>query len=273
MNMVQALEQSCDTYFYEMGRRIGVDNIAEMARKLGLGSRLDFDIPGEGPGLMPDRAWKARTQKEKTWHQGETLNIAIGQGQVLTTPLQLATMTARLVNGGLAVKPTLVRSIEDEGNQIPKWGSIGLNKQHLKIVCDGMNAVVNGGRGTAAGSKIHEEGYSMAGKTGTAQVQRITAAQRAAGVKNEDLPWRSRHHALFVGYGPVEDPRYVAAVVVEHGVGGSKAAAPIARDILLAAQKRDPRKIRTVDAATQGLEATASSPPKEQPAEKGKTTP
>ena len=275
MNMVQALEQSCDTYFYEMGRRIGVDNIAEMARKLGLGSRLDFDIPGEGPGLMPDRAWKARTQKEKTWHQGETLNIAIGQGQVLTTPLQLATMTARLVNGGMAVKPILVRSIEEEGNQIPKWGSIGLNKQHLKIVCDGMNAVVNGGRGTAAGSKIHEEGYSMAGKTGTAQVQRITAAQRAAGVKNEDLPWRSRHHALFVGYGPVEEPRYVTAVVVEHGVGGSKAAAPIARDILLAAQKRDPRRIRTVDAATQGLEAATSSakPQDEQEPQKGKKTP
>lgn len=260
INMVGALEQSCDTFFYEMGRRIGVDAIAGMARTLGLGARLDFDIPGEGPGLIPDRAWKARTQKEKTWHQGETLNVAIGQGQVLATPLQLATMTARLVNGGKAVKPVLVRAIEDEGSQIPKWDSLGLNAQHLKVVCDGMNAVVNGAHGTAGGSKIREAGYSMAGKTGTAQVQRITLAQRAAGVKNEDLPWRSRHHALFVGYGPVEAPRYVTAVVVEHGVGGSKAAAPIARDILLAAQKRDPRTIRTVDAATQGIDAVASPP-------------
>lgn len=275
MSMVQALEQSCDTYFYEMGRRIGVDNIAKMARRLGLGARLDFDIPGEGPGLMPDRAWKARTQKEKTWHQGETLNVSIGQGQVLTTPLQLATMTARLVNGGKAVKPILVRSIEDEGNQIPKWDSLGLDPRHLKVVCEGMNAVVNGGRGTAGASKIREEGYSMGGKTGTAQVQRITMAQRLAGIKNEDLPWRSRHHALFVGYGPVEDPRYVTAVVVEHGVGGSKAAAPIARDILLAAQKRDPRKIRTVDTVTENLEATASPPPKDDKTkqQKGKKTP
>lgn len=261
INMVGALEQSCDTFFYEMGRRIGVDNIAAMARRLGLGARLDFDIPGEGPGLIPDRAWKARTQKEKTWHQGETLNVAIGQGQVLATPLQLATMTARLVNGGKAVKPLLVRSIEEEGNQIPVWGSLGFNARHLKVVCDGMNAVVNGSHGTAGASKIREPGYSMAGKTGTAQVQRITMAQRNAGIKNEDLPWRSRHHALFVGYGPVEEPRYVTAVVVEHGVGGSSAAAPIARDILLATQKRDPRTIRTVDAATQALDATSAVAP------------
>lgn len=269
VNMVQALEQSCDCYFYEMGRRIGVDNIAAMARRLGLGGRLGFDIPGEGTGLMPDRAWKARTQKEKTWHQGETLNVAIGQGQVLTTPLQLATMTARLVNGGLAVKPVLVRSIEDKGSQIPEWKSLGLDRRHLEVVMDGMNAVVNGGRGTAGGAKIREEPYSMAGKTGTAQVQRITAAQRAAGVKNEDLPWRQRHHALFVGYGPVEAPRYVAAVVVEHGVGGAKAAAPIARDILLAAQKRDPRKICTVDAATEAANGGTKSAPVDKDAKKG----
>lgn len=265
MNMVDALEQSCDVYFYEMGRRIGVDNIAKMARRLGMGEKLDFDIPGERPGLIPDRAWKARTQKEKTWHQGETLNVSIGQGQVLTTPLQLATMTARLVNGGRAVKPVLVRSIESEGSKVPEWPDTNISARHLGVVRAGMDAVVNGNRGTAAASKIREEPYSMGGKTGTAQVQRITAAQRAAGIKNEDLPWRQRHHALFVGYGPVEDPRYVVAVVVEHGVGGSKAAAPIARDILLATQKRDPRRIRTVDvateAATQGAETSGVAPP------------
>jgi penicillin-binding protein 2 len=268
MGMVSALEQSCDTYFYEMGRRIGVDAIAKMGRRLGFGERLGFDIPGEGPGLMPDRAWKMKRHKEQ-WHQGETLNVAIGQGQVLTTPLQLATMTARLVNGGRAVKPVLVRSIEDEGNKIPKWEDMGINPAHLAVIRRGMDAVVNGGRGTAGGARIREEPYSMGGKTGTAQVQRITAAQRAAGVKNEDLPWRQRHHALFVGYGPVEDPRYVTAVIVEHGVGGSKAAAPIARDILLAAQKRDPRRIRTVDVATEAATGGAASqgvpPPGEKP--------
>lgn len=258
VDIVRALSESCDTYFYDVGRQIGVDAIAKMARRLGFDSKLDFPIPGEGGGLIPDRAWKKKRYKEG-WHQGETLNTAIGQGHVLSTPLQLATMTARLVNGGLGVKPVLVRSIEEVGNQIPDWPDLKLNRAHLNIVRRGMAAVVNDQHGTAYGSRIREEPFSMAGKTGTAQVRRITAAQRAAGVKNEDLPWKFRHHALFVGYGPVEAPRYVAAVVVEHGVGGSKAAAPIARDILLAAQKRDPRRIRTVDAA---VEDAASSGPR-----------
>lgn len=248
VDVVGALAMSCDCYFYEMGKRIGVDAIAKMGRRLGLGSRLDFDIPGEGPGLLPDRAWKMKRFKQP-WHQGETLNSAIGQGSTLATPLQLATMTARLVNGGKNVKPILVRSIEDVGNQIPEWTDGNFNKAHLEIVTRGMNAVVNEARGTANGSRIQEAPYSMGGKTGTAQVRRITAAQRAAGVQNKDLPWKFRHHALFVGYGPIEAPKYVTAVIVEHGVGGASAAAPIARDILLATQKRDPRKIHTVDAA------------------------
>lgn len=250
VNIESALSMSCDTYFYEVGKRIGVDAIAKMANRLGFGEKLGFEIPGEGAGLIPTRAWKMKRFKQP-WHQGETLNIAIGQGQVLATPLQLATMTARLVNGGLDVKPILVRSIEEEGTLIPEWKTLGFSKNHLAIIQRGMNAVVNDQRGTAYGARIKEETYSMGGKTGTAQVRRITMAQRAAGVKNEDLPWRSRHHALFVGYGPVDNPRYVTSVVVEHGVGGSKAAAPMARDLLLAAQKRDPRKIRTVDAATE----------------------
>ncbi|MDY0009305.1 MAG: penicillin-binding protein 2 [Bdellovibrionales bacterium] len=248
VDAVQAMAQSCDCYYYEVGKRIGVDAIAKMARRLGLGERLGFDIPNEGPGLMPDRAWKLRRHREQ-WQQGETLNTSIGQGHVLATPLQLATMTARLVNGGRAVKPLLVRTIEDEGSQLKNWPSLGLDPNHLAIVIRGMNAVVNEPRGTALGARITEAGYSMGGKTGTAQVRAITAAQRAAGVKNEDLPWRQRHHALFVGYGPITDPRYVVSVVVEHGVGGSKAAAPLARDILLATQKRDPKKIHTVDEA------------------------
>jgi len=249
VGMTEALMMSCDTFFYEVGRRLGVDAIAKMARRLGLGARLDFDIPGEGAGLIPDREWKMKRFKE-AWHQGETLNIAIGQGQTLATPLQLATMTSRLVNGGKKVKPILVRSIESKGNQIPEWPDVGVSQEHLAIVMRGMSAVVNDQRGTAYGSRILEAPFSMGGKTGTAQVRRITLAQRAAGVKNEELPWRHRHHALFVGYGPIEAPKYVVSVVVEHGVGGSKAAAPIARDILLACQKRDPRTIRTVDEAT-----------------------
>jgi penicillin-binding protein 2 len=252
MDAVQAMAQSCDCYYYEVGKRIGVDAIAKMARRLGFGERLGFDIPNEGPGLIPDRAWKLRRFRE-AWQQGETLNTSIGQGHVLATPLQLATMTARLVNGGRAVKPLLVRNIEEEGSQLKNWPSLGLDPNHLAIVIRGMNAVVNEPRGTALGARIQEAGYSMGGKTGTAQVRAITAAQRAAGVKNEDLPWRQRHHALFVGYGPIVNPRYVVSVVVEHGVGGSKAAAPLARDILLATQKRDPQKIHTVDQAIEAV--------------------
>lgn len=249
VDLTMAIARSCDTYFYEMGRRIGVDAIADMARKLGLGKKLGFDIPGEGAGLVPDRSWVQRRFK-RAWQPGETLNIAIGQGQTLATPLQLATMTARLVNGGLAVKPVLVRSIEEKGSQIPKWDSIGVDKDHLAAVVKGMSAVVNDPRGTAHSSMISEAPYSLGGKTGTAQVRRITESMRASGaMRPESMPWKFRDHALFVGFGPVEAPKYVAAVVVEHGAHGSSAAAPIAKEILLAAQKRDPRKIRAVDDA------------------------
>jgi penicillin-binding protein 2 len=247
IDIVGALRESCDTFFYETGKRLGIDPISKMAHRLGLGDKLDFDVPGEGAGLVPDRAWKEKRYKQK-WQQGETIVAAIGQGYMLATPLQLATMTARLVNGGKAVKPLLVRSVEDEGNKIPEWPALGLRKPYLDLVRKGMGAVVNDQRGTGYGSRITQEPFSMGGKTGTAQVRRITLAQREAGIKNETLPWKFRHHALFVGYGPVDNPAYAAAVIVEHGVGGAKAAAPIARDMLLAAQKRDPRHIRTVDA-------------------------
>lgn len=237
VDLQKALAQSCDTFFYEFGKKAGIDAIARMARRLGLGEKLDIDIPGEGSGLIADRAWKLKRYKQP-WQQGETLNAAIGQGHMLTTPLQLAVMTARLVNGGIAVMPSLVQKKEAP----PAWESIGLNREHVRLVMQGMKAVVNDEHGTAYSSRP-EKPYSMGGKTGTAQVRRITMQQRLAGIQNESLPWKFRHHALFVGYGPVDKPRYVTAVVVEHGVGGGKAAAPLARDILLLTQKRAPDKI------------------------------
>lgn len=246
VDVVGALRESCDTFFYETSNRVGIDAIAKMARRLGLGDKLDFDVPGEGSGLVPDRAWKQKRYKEK-WSQGETIIAGIGQGYMLATPLQLATMTARLVNGGKAVKPLLVRSIEAEGSKIPEWPEIHFQKPYMDLIRRGMESVVNDPRGTAIGSRIKEAPYSMGGKTGTSQVRRITLAQREAGIKNQSLAWKFRHHALFVGYGPVENPKYVTAVIVEHGVGGALAAAPIARDIMTAIQKRDPRRIRTVD--------------------------
>jgi len=249
IDVVGAIRESCDVFFYEVGHRVGIDAIASMARRMGLGDKLDFDVPGEGAGLIPDTAWKRKRYKQK-WEQGETIVAAIGQGYVLATPLQLATMAARIANGGKAVKPILVRSIEEEGNKIPEWPMIDLKKSHLDLVHKGMTGVVNDPRGTAYAERIKEAPFSMAGKTGSAQVKRITEAQRAAGhASAADLPWKYRDHALFVGYGPVENPAYAIAVVVEHGLHGGSAAAPLARDIMLAALKRDPRVISTVDDA------------------------
>jgi len=157
----------------------------------------------------------------------------------LASPLQLAVMTARLANDGLAVMPRLAKKIGDKDVPVKTWKTLGINPQHLELVRRGMNAVVNGARGTASGAVIAERGMAMAGKTGSAQVRHISKAERQSGViRNEDLPWRERDHALFVGYAPVTKPKYAISVVVEHGGSGAHKAAPIARDILLACQKR-----------------------------------
>lgn len=238
-----ALMHSCDVYFYEAARRIGIDKLAQMARRLGFGGQTGIDIPGERSGLMPTRDWLMKTRKQ-TWTQGLTLIAGIGQGSVLATPLQLATMTARLCNGGVAVVPHLTRRIGGEAYaDRVKFPSLGLNQQALQAMMRAMDAVTNIAGGTAFKSRIADAGFEMAGKTGTAQVRRITMAEREKGVKkNEELPWRERDHALFVAFAPVHAPRYACSVVVEHGGGGSSVAAPIARDILLEVQKRDQRR-------------------------------
>ncbi len=245
VNVVDAIRESCDVFFYEVGKQVGIEKIARTARKMGLGSTLGLDVQGETPGLVPDKEWKEKRFKEK-WQKGETIISAIGQGYFLATPLQLAVMTARFVNGGKEVKPILLRAIGDKIFKLPKWEKIYINEGYLKLINQGMYEVVNNPRGTAYWSRL-TRGYSMGGKTGTAQVRRITQEDRDAGVKNKDLPWKFRHHGLFVGYGPVDNPRYVTAVVVEHGVGGSTSAAPIAKKIMKAVLKRDPRVIRTID--------------------------
>lgn len=240
VNVVSALAESCDVYFYKISTELGIDKIAEMARRLGLGQEYGFDLTEERPGLVPDKDWK-RGYFGKTWQPGETVVASIGQGYLLATPLQLAVMTARLVNGGKLIKPWLSAYDGYQHRMLDKtWDILDVKPEHLALVNQGMWSVVNGPSGTARGSKIAEEGRQMGGKTGTAQVKRITKAQRAAGVKNEDLPWKDRHHALFVGYAPVDNPRYIASVVVEHGVSGSGSAAPLARDLLVEVQKRAP---------------------------------
>lgn len=236
MDLNDALAQSCDVYFYDIARRIGVEKIAVMAERLGLGQTLLPELPGESAGLVPNPAWKEGAIGE-AWQGGETLIMGIGQGYLLATPLQLATMTARLANGERAVSPRLVFRDEPDVEAPP----LGLSKDALRHVRQGMIDVVNGKRGTARAHRITREGWEMAGKTGTSQVRRITRAERESGVlKNEDIEWRSRDHALFVAFAPVDKPRYALSVVVEHGGSGSAAAAPVARTIMEATLELDP---------------------------------
>ncbi len=246
LDMTAAMKNSCDVFFYETARKAGIDNIAAMSRALGLGNLTGVDLPGEKPGLIPDTDWKLATFGEK-WQQGETLVAGIGQGFITTTPLQLALMTARIANGGIAITPKLRRDavIAGEPDPLgPHGPALNIPADHMAIVKEGMNRVTNEAGGTAYRARIEQVGMEMAGKTGTAQVRRITMAERQQGVrKNEDLPWDRRDHALFVGYAPVHAPQYAVAVVVDHGGGGSKVAAPIARDILLEAQRRNPSRI------------------------------
>ncbi|MGF1456803.1 MAG: penicillin-binding protein 2 [Alphaproteobacteria bacterium] len=241
MNMHEGIKYSCDSYFYELARRLGVDRMAEMFNKFGLGAFSGIEIPNEKSGLVPTKGWKLAVTGQP-WVQGESFNMGIGQGYMLTTPLQLAVMTARLCNGGRAVEPRIVRARGE--SLIINQGmtrEMSISPKNLAVVRRAMDAVTNEVRGTAFASRLDEEGMSMAGKTGTAQVRRITKAERELRVrKNEELPWHLRDHALFVGYGPVETPRYAVAVIVEHGGSGSKAAAPRAREIMRETLLRDP---------------------------------
>lgn len=234
VNLERSLSESCDVYYYEVALKVGIDKIAAMGRRLGLGMRHDLPMSAITEGNMPDKAWKmARYQKE--WVIGDSINASIGQGFVLTSPLQLAVMTARLASGR-AVKPRLVRAIDGREVPVEPAESLGFSTSNLTAVQQGMVAVMNGKSGTARSSRTVAENARMAGKTGTAQVRNISTAERDSGVvSNDRLPWRLRDHALFVGYAPAEAPRYAVAVVVEHGGGGSTAAAPIARDALLRA--------------------------------------
>jgi penicillin-binding protein 2 len=239
VNMIEAMAGSCDTYFYDVGKRVGIDKISAMAQRFGLGKKLDIDLPHEQGGFVPTRAWK-KSSRRQDWQQGETLVAAIGQGFLLTSPLQLAVMAARVANNGLAVKPHVAQKVGDTPVEQRAWPSMGLDPKHLDLVRQALFAVVNEQSGTAYGARIPDEGMEMAGKTGSAQVRHISEVEHAEGVtKNEALPWNQRDHALFVGYAPSHSPRYAVAVVVEHGGSGAHDAAPIARDILKECQLRN----------------------------------
>ncbi|HEX2527259.1 MAG TPA: penicillin-binding protein 2 [Geminicoccus sp.] len=248
VDLQRSLEVSCDVYHYEVARRLGIDRLAEYARRFGLGERTAIDLPGERPGVMPTVAWK-KAKLKQPWHKGETLISGIGQGYVLATPLQLAIMTARLSNGGYKVSPWLVRG---GPRHMACCGAmaepVGVAKEHLDLVLGGMHRVVNSPAGTARAAALLTPGVQMGGKTGTSQVRRISKADRLSGAyKRKDIPWEQRDHALFVGYAPFTEPRYAVAVVVEHGGGGSAVAAPIARDILDRVLQLDGQPVQAPD--------------------------
>jgi penicillin-binding protein 2 len=242
MDLESSLEHSCDVYFYVIAARIGIDALEKMSRRFGLGELTGLGLIGEKKGLIPSRSWKMKVLG-KAWNKGETITAGIGQSYILATPLQLAVMLARIVGGGNKVVPHLSKDYVVNG-QLQKreegFDSLNINPLHLQAVKNGLIRVVNSPFGTAYKSaRITEKGFEIGGKTSTAQVRRISLQERKTRVlKNEEVPWKDRDHAMFFGFGPIHDPEFVTAVIVEHGGGGSRTAAPLAKEILLATQKK-----------------------------------
>ncbi|HDL16420.1 MAG TPA: penicillin-binding protein 2, partial [Rhizobiales bacterium] len=243
----KGLKESCDVFFYNVALRIGISKLSAMGRKLGLGQTYEFGMPQQKPGVMPTPGWK-RATLGKPWYGGETIIAGIGQGFVLTTPLQLAVMTARIATGREIV-PRIVRASPDEPVEAPKM--LDIDPEYLELVREGMWAVVNEGGGTAGRARIPVAGVEMAGKTGTSQVNTASS-----GRKSSELKWEQRDHGLFVGYAPADNPRYAVAAIIEHGGSGSRAAAPVVRDVMTALIERDPLS-RPAYVARDGARKTA----------------
>lgn len=231
VNVHTAIQQSCNVFFYEVGMRLGVDNIAKYSRKIGLGSTTGIEVIGEQPGLIPDSSWKMKALKEP-WYKGETLSAAIGQGYVNVTPLQLAIYAAR-ISTGRNIKPRLII----ENNQYERSFELipNISPYNLNVVKSGMEAVVNEFGGTAIRSKIQDPNFAFAGKTGSAQVKGIEKG--LYGKRSKALEMKETH-SIFIGYAPYYNPKFAVGVVVENGGAGSVSAAPVASQILLYAQQK-----------------------------------
>ncbi len=226
LNLSEAIERSCDVFFYELGLKVGIDKISQMLKKLGLSTNLNFELNQFKNGLVPSKKWKLDT-KGTSWAPGETINASIGQGYMLSSPIELVTMISRLANEKFAVEPTFL------SNSKKTFHKLDFNTQHLNYIKKAMINVVNSKYGTAYSSKLNKSNIIMAGKTGTVQVVRISEEEREKGIiKNEDRIWKKRDHALFVGYAPADKPKFSICVVVEHGGSGSSMAAPIAKDVM-----------------------------------------
>lgn len=241
LDLQGGLKNSCDVYFYNVALRTGMDPIAAMAKRFGLGVKLDIELPGARPGFVPTREW--RIAHGKAWNLGDTIVHGIGQGFLQLTPLSLCTMVSRIATGR-AVQPHLTHSIGatvDDAEQADTWPGMELPPRALQAVREGMWAVVNEHGGTAPLARLSLNGIQMAGKTGSSQVHRVSRALRESGAFNSaNLPWELRPHALFVAFAPYDAPRYALSVVIEHGNAGADAAAPLARDIMTEVLKRDP---------------------------------
>ena len=259
MDLRGGLKNSCDVYFYEVARRCGIDRIAAMANRFGLGVPLGIELPGTRTGLMPTRGW--RMAQGKAWNIGDTIVSGIGQGYMQLTPLSLATYVSRIASGR-AVEPHLTRSLNgvaQPGARAEDWPTLGVSDRALKAVREGMWAVVNEQGGSAPLGRLDlpdMPGVQMAGKTGSAQVRNVTREQREHGYKSENQAWELRPNALFVCFAPYDNPKYALALVVEHGNAGAAAAAPIARDIMQdvltrdPAGPRDPQRLASLSAGT-----------------------
>ena len=262
VDLKSAMKQSCDTYFYEIARKLGVDRLKETSIKFGLGEKvLNETFNNEKKGLIPDTKWK-KNNLGKGWVIGETLITGIGQGYTQTTPLQLCLMTAQLANGGFKIYPKIIveengktfedikllmdknsKNLDVKNNQLKKASDLlsfinkekherlFKNSKNIKLVRDAMFASTNEVRGTSYSSRIEDPKYQFAGKTGTSQVKRITKADRELDLKTLDIPYNERDHALYIAFGPYKNPRYALSIVIEHGGSGSSAAAPIAKKL------------------------------------------
>ena len=271
MNMRSAIQRSCDVYFYEVARKLGVDRLSETAKKFGLGKKVLNGFSEERSGVVPNTSWKKKFIGQN-WYIGETLHSGIGQGYFQSTPIQLCRMTAQIANGGYEIKPRIV--FDKEKNNLKKYLDFKLknpkeplpqnlftsnldlnplfkNQEHINFIKEAMFASSNEPGGTSYRSRLNDERYTFAGKTGSSQIKRFTEAQREAEVKQDDIDYKSRDHALFIAFAPYKDPKYAISVVVEHGGSGSSSAAPVAKKIIKKVLER--HKLRKIISAEAGI--------------------
>ena len=254
MNMRSAIKRSCDVYFYEIARKLGVDRLSKTAKKFGLGEKVFDSLLEERSGVVPSTKWKKKFIGQN-WYLGETLHSGIGQGYFLSTPMQLCLMSAQIANGGYKVKPRIIFDKDDKNNNLKEYieyknnnpdktistdillsnfklKTLFRNQENINFVKDAMFASTNEPGGTSYKSRLKDKKFIFAGKTGSSQVKRFTEAQREAEIKQSELDYKDRDHALYIAFAPYENPKYSISVVIEHGGSGSSSAAPIAKKVI-----------------------------------------